>query len=158
MCGTFQISPKIAPLRFFLHFFSAQFFSVQWKQKSHVWSFDSRKRAEAEGRKGSFPCSKAMSSHHPTDPVELRRINFQTPGEQDKRTWVLGGRGLGGWAVMCVFCSLTIWSRLLSSLPCVSVPRLPALVKSVGFSRPLVSRQPSRFFSPPPNPPHPSTC
>ncbi|KAM6942202.1 protein tyrosine phosphatase receptor type Db isoform 1-T3 [Lycodopsis pacificus] len=38
-----------------------------------------RKRAEAEGRKGSFPCSKAMSSHHPTDPVELRRINFQTP-------------------------------------------------------------------------------
>lgn len=41
----------------------------------------SRKRAEAEGRKGSFPCSKAMSSHHPTDPVELRRINFQTPGK-----------------------------------------------------------------------------
>ncbi|XP_061627387.1 receptor-type tyrosine-protein phosphatase S-like isoform X23 [Phyllopteryx taeniolatus] len=39
-----------------------------------------RKRTEAEGRKGSFPCSKAMSSHHPTDPVELRRINFQTPG------------------------------------------------------------------------------
>uniref|UniRef100_A0A7N8XMT1 Receptor-type tyrosine-protein phosphatase delta n=1 Tax=Mastacembelus armatus TaxID=205130 RepID=A0A7N8XMT1_9TELE len=38
-----------------------------------------RKRAEAEGRKGSFHCSKAMSSHHPTDPVELRRINFQTP-------------------------------------------------------------------------------
>ncbi|XP_055079626.1 protein tyrosine phosphatase receptor type Db isoform X3 [Periophthalmus magnuspinnatus] len=38
-----------------------------------------RKRAEAEGRKASFPCSKAMSSHHPTDPVELRRINFQTP-------------------------------------------------------------------------------
>ncbi|XP_077428207.1 receptor-type tyrosine-protein phosphatase delta-like isoform X17 [Vanacampus margaritifer] len=39
-----------------------------------------RKRAEAEGRKSSFPCNKAMSSHHPTDPVELRRINFQTPG------------------------------------------------------------------------------
>ncbi|XP_077428204.1 receptor-type tyrosine-protein phosphatase delta-like isoform X15 [Vanacampus margaritifer] len=38
-----------------------------------------RKRAEAEGRKSSFPCNKAMSSHHPTDPVELRRINFQTP-------------------------------------------------------------------------------
>lgn len=50
-----------------------------------VWLFDSRKRAEAEGRKGSFPCSKAMSSHHPTDPVELRRINFQTPGEHDSR-------------------------------------------------------------------------
>uniref|UniRef100_A0A6Q2XG17 protein-tyrosine-phosphatase n=1 Tax=Esox lucius TaxID=8010 RepID=A0A6Q2XG17_ESOLU len=31
-------------------------------------------------RKASFPCSKAMSSQHPTDPVELRRINFQTPG------------------------------------------------------------------------------
>ncbi|KAL1023895.1 hypothetical protein UPYG_G00048650 [Umbra pygmaea] len=39
-----------------------------------------RKRADAEGRKASFPCSKAMSSQHPTDPVELRRINFQTPG------------------------------------------------------------------------------
>lgn len=46
----------------------------------------SRKRAEAEGRKGSFPCSKAMSSHHPTDPVELRRINFQTPGKPGKRS------------------------------------------------------------------------
>uniref|UniRef100_A0A672HZM7 Receptor-type tyrosine-protein phosphatase delta n=1 Tax=Salarias fasciatus TaxID=181472 RepID=A0A672HZM7_SALFA len=42
-----------------------------------------RKRAEAEGRKGSFPCSKAMSSHHPTDPVELRRINFQTPADDE---------------------------------------------------------------------------
>ncbi|XP_056891563.1 protein tyrosine phosphatase receptor type Db isoform X15 [Takifugu flavidus] len=41
-----------------------------------------RKRAEAEGRKVSFPCSKAMSSHHPTDPVELRRINFQTPADR----------------------------------------------------------------------------
>ncbi|XP_028833276.1 receptor-type tyrosine-protein phosphatase delta-like isoform X4 [Denticeps clupeoides] len=39
-----------------------------------------RKRAEVEGRKCSFPTTKAMSSHHPTDPVELRRINFQTPG------------------------------------------------------------------------------
>uniref|UniRef100_A0A8C5HKI0 Receptor-type tyrosine-protein phosphatase delta n=1 Tax=Gouania willdenowi TaxID=441366 RepID=A0A8C5HKI0_GOUWI len=48
-----------------------------------------RKRAEAEGRKGSFPCSKAMSSHHPTDPVELRRINFQTPGRIKDRMSVL---------------------------------------------------------------------
>lgn len=47
--------------------------------------FIARKRAEAEGRKGSFPCSKAMSSHHPTDPVELRRINFQTPGKHISR-------------------------------------------------------------------------
>uniref|UniRef100_A0A7N6B970 Receptor-type tyrosine-protein phosphatase delta n=1 Tax=Anabas testudineus TaxID=64144 RepID=A0A7N6B970_ANATE len=37
-------------------------------------------------RKGSFPCSKAMSSHHPTDPVELRRINFQTPGRLHRLT------------------------------------------------------------------------
>uniref|UniRef100_A0A672HH57 Receptor-type tyrosine-protein phosphatase delta n=1 Tax=Salarias fasciatus TaxID=181472 RepID=A0A672HH57_SALFA len=33
-----------------------------------------------DGVAPDFPCSKAMSSHHPTDPVELRRINFQTPG------------------------------------------------------------------------------
>lgn len=39
-----------------------------------------RKRAEAEARKGSLPNSKEMPLHHPTDPVELRRLNFQTPG------------------------------------------------------------------------------
>ncbi|XP_019898975.1 receptor-type tyrosine-protein phosphatase delta isoform X33 [Esox lucius] len=39
-----------------------------------------RKRAESEARKGSLPNSKEMPSHHPTDPVELRRMNFQTPG------------------------------------------------------------------------------
>ncbi|XP_053086754.1 receptor-type tyrosine-protein phosphatase delta isoform X17 [Pangasianodon hypophthalmus] len=39
-----------------------------------------RKRAESEARKGSLPNSKEMPSHHPTDPVELRRLNFQTPG------------------------------------------------------------------------------
>ncbi|KAK1792769.1 hypothetical protein P4O66_012693, partial [Electrophorus voltai] len=39
------------------------------------------KRAEAEARKGSLPNSKEIPSHHPTDPVELRRLNFQTPGE-----------------------------------------------------------------------------
>ncbi|XP_031441355.1 receptor-type tyrosine-protein phosphatase S isoform X31 [Clupea harengus] len=39
-----------------------------------------RKRAESEARKGSLPHSKEMPSHHPTDPVELRRLNFQTPG------------------------------------------------------------------------------
>uniref|UniRef100_A0A8C1TKE3 protein-tyrosine-phosphatase n=1 Tax=Cyprinus carpio TaxID=7962 RepID=A0A8C1TKE3_CYPCA len=39
------------------------------------------KRAELEGRKCSFPSSsKAMSSQHPSDPVELRRINFPTAG------------------------------------------------------------------------------
>ncbi|XP_051982583.1 receptor-type tyrosine-protein phosphatase delta-like isoform X1 [Xyrauchen texanus] len=40
-----------------------------------------RKRAELESRKCSFPSSnKAMSSQHPSDPVELRRINFPTAG------------------------------------------------------------------------------
>ncbi|XP_052417863.1 receptor-type tyrosine-protein phosphatase delta-like isoform X25 [Carassius gibelio] len=39
-----------------------------------------RKRAESEARKGSLPSGKEMPSHHPTDPVELRRLNFQTPG------------------------------------------------------------------------------
>ncbi|XP_073670509.1 protein tyrosine phosphatase receptor type Db isoform X2 [Paramisgurnus dabryanus] len=40
-----------------------------------------RKRAELEGRKCSFPSnSKAMNSQHPSDPVELRRINFPTAG------------------------------------------------------------------------------
>ncbi|XP_076846774.1 protein tyrosine phosphatase receptor type Db isoform X4 [Brachyhypopomus gauderio] len=39
-----------------------------------------RKRADLEGRKCSFPNSKAMSSQHPSDPVELRRINFPTAG------------------------------------------------------------------------------
>ncbi|XP_036406845.1 receptor-type tyrosine-protein phosphatase delta-like isoform X6 [Megalops cyprinoides] len=39
-----------------------------------------RKRAESEARKGSLPNNKEMPSHHPTDPVELRRLNFQTPG------------------------------------------------------------------------------
>nr|XP_023685342.1 receptor-type tyrosine-protein phosphatase delta-like isoform X32 [Paramormyrops kingsleyae] len=39
-----------------------------------------RKRAESDARKGSLPHSKEMPSHHPTDPVELRRLNFQTPG------------------------------------------------------------------------------
>ncbi|XP_029696456.1 receptor-type tyrosine-protein phosphatase S isoform X22 [Takifugu rubripes] len=39
-----------------------------------------RKRAESEARKGSLPNSKELPLHHPTDPVELRRLNFQTPG------------------------------------------------------------------------------
>ncbi|XP_069048465.1 receptor-type tyrosine-protein phosphatase delta isoform X43 [Lepisosteus oculatus] len=39
-----------------------------------------RKRAESESRKSSLPNSKEIPSHHPTDPVELRRLNFQTPG------------------------------------------------------------------------------
>ncbi|XP_044795826.1 receptor-type tyrosine-protein phosphatase delta isoform X30 [Bubalus bubalis] len=39
-----------------------------------------RKRAESDSRKSSIPNSKEVPSHHPTDPVELRRLNFQTPG------------------------------------------------------------------------------
>ncbi|XP_004706581.2 receptor-type tyrosine-protein phosphatase delta isoform X31 [Echinops telfairi] len=39
-----------------------------------------RKRAESDSRKSSIPNSKEAPSHHPTDPVELRRLNFQTPG------------------------------------------------------------------------------
>ncbi|XP_051577733.1 receptor-type tyrosine-protein phosphatase delta-like isoform X9 [Myxocyprinus asiaticus] len=39
-----------------------------------------RKRAESDARKGSLPSGKELPSHHPTDPVELRRLNFQTPG------------------------------------------------------------------------------
>ncbi|XP_036843481.1 receptor-type tyrosine-protein phosphatase delta isoform X24 [Oncorhynchus mykiss] len=42
-----------------------------------------RKRAESEARKGSLPNSKEIPSHNPTDPVELRRMNFQTPGSGD---------------------------------------------------------------------------
>ncbi|KAM5298825.1 receptor-type tyrosine-protein phosphatase delta isoform 6-T6 [Ctenodactylus gundi] len=42
-----------------------------------------RKRADSESRKSSIPNSKEVPSHHPTDPVELRRLNFQTPGSDD---------------------------------------------------------------------------
>lgn len=77
--------------------------------------------------------------------------------------------GFLGGLRSCVLCTVvsffppslttSIWSRLLSSLPCFSVPRLPPLVKSVGFSRPLVSLQPPHFFSlrppPYPSPPNP---
>lgn len=41
-----------------------------------------RKRAESDSRKSSIPNSKEVPSHHPTDPVELRRLNFQTPGKR----------------------------------------------------------------------------
>ncbi|XP_053715418.1 receptor-type tyrosine-protein phosphatase delta-like isoform X28 [Synchiropus splendidus] len=39
-----------------------------------------RKRAESDARKSSLPNSKEMLLHNLTDPVELRRLNFQTPG------------------------------------------------------------------------------
>ncbi|XP_016108539.1 receptor-type tyrosine-protein phosphatase delta isoform X13 [Sinocyclocheilus grahami] len=51
-----------------------------YKSRFHWSSQPDRKRAESEARKGSLPSGKEMPSHHPTDPVELRRLNFQTPG------------------------------------------------------------------------------
>ncbi|TRY66252.1 hypothetical protein DNTS_006735 [Danionella cerebrum] len=77
-----------------------------------------RKRAELEGRKCSFPSSsKAMSSQHPSDPVELRRINFPTAGNK------LIKRRL----------SLTLMKGVLgirmSSHPPVSVSELPAHIE-----------------------------
>ncbi|XP_016104611.1 receptor-type tyrosine-protein phosphatase delta-like isoform X3 [Sinocyclocheilus grahami] len=51
-----------------------------YKSRFHWSSQPDRKRAESEARKGSLPSGKEMPSHHATDPVELRRLNFQTPG------------------------------------------------------------------------------
>ncbi|KAL8203164.1 UNVERIFIED_CONTAM: hypothetical protein K2H54_043547 [Gekko kuhli] len=48
----------------------------KWETK-----YKKRKRAETDSRKSSIPNSKEIPSHHPTDPVELRRLNFQTPGK-----------------------------------------------------------------------------
>lgn len=45
-----------------------------------IFTLSHRKRAETDSRKSSIPNSKEIPSHHPTDPVELRRLNFQTPG------------------------------------------------------------------------------
>uniref|UniRef100_A0A8C1TNH4 protein-tyrosine-phosphatase n=1 Tax=Cyprinus carpio TaxID=7962 RepID=A0A8C1TNH4_CYPCA len=86
-----------------------------------------RKRAELEGRKCSFPSSsKAMSSQHPSDPVELRRINFPTAG-------------------------LTSFS--MTSHPPVSISELPAHVErmkandSLRFSQEYESIDPGQQFS-----------
>lgn len=94
----------------------------------------SRKRAEAEGRKGSFPCSKAMSSHHPTDPVELRRINFQTPGRLHRLicSWMRDFLSISRISVDRINPGVVS----LFSLPCISVPRLSTFVKLVGLSQP----------------------
>lgn len=100
---------------------------------------DSRKRAEAEGRKSSFPCSKAMSSHHPTDPVELRRINFQTPGEPGSHVH----KHHLYFMKVYLFLRLNLMLFPFFSLPCISVPRLSPFVKLVGLS--LLSLC---FFSP----------
>ncbi|XP_022048528.1 receptor-type tyrosine-protein phosphatase S isoform X12 [Acanthochromis polyacanthus] len=41
---------------------------------------DSRKRKESEPRTKCLLNNADIAPHHPTDPVEMRRINFQTPG------------------------------------------------------------------------------
>lgn len=41
----------------------------------------SRKRKESEPRTKCLLNNADITPHHPTDPVEMRRINFQTPGK-----------------------------------------------------------------------------
>lgn len=109
LCVRLQI-PHFPRFSYFFFLCSKRFSSSGWGAcKRCVLICYSRKRAEAEGRKGSFPCSKAMSSHHPTDPVELRRINFQTPGELDALLRVPTPYVV--WCVISkVFCSFKIFS------------------------------------------------
>ncbi|KAK7166474.1 hypothetical protein R3I93_006291 [Phoxinus phoxinus] len=94
-----------------------------------------RKRAELEGRKCSFPSSsKAMSSQHPSDPVELRRINFPTAG---LRASFIGYRRLSS----------------MTSHPPVSVSELPAQIErmkandNLRFSQEYESIDPGQQFS-----------
>ncbi|CAM4497200.1 unnamed protein product [Leuciscus chuanchicus] len=94
-----------------------------------------RKRAELEGRKCSFPSSsKAMSSQHPSDPVELRRINFPTAG---LRASIIGYRRLSS----------------MTSHPPVSVSELPAHIErmkandNLRFSQEYESIDPGQQFS-----------
>lgn len=46
----------------------------------------SRKRKESEPRTKCLLNNADITPHHPTDPVEMRRINFQTPGRRKKIT------------------------------------------------------------------------
>lgn len=94
-----------------------------------------RKRAELEGRKCSFPSSsKAMSSQHPSDPVELRRINFPTAG---LRASIIGYRRLSS----------------MTSHPPVSVSELPTHIErmkangNLRFSQEYESIDPGQQFS-----------
>nr|XP_055061527.1 protein tyrosine phosphatase receptor type Db isoform X2 [Misgurnus anguillicaudatus] len=94
-----------------------------------------RKRAELEGRKCSFPSnSKAMSSQHPSDPVELRRINFPTAG---LRASIIGYRRLSS----------------MTSHPPVSISELPGHIErmkandNLRFSQEYESIDPGQQFS-----------
>lgn len=120
-------------------FLKSFLYAVQLHYNRYKLMCDSRKRAEAEGRKSSFPCSKAMSSHHPTDPVELRRINFQTPGEPGSHVH----KHHLYFIKVYLFLRLNLMLFPFFSLPCISVPRLSPFVKLVGLS--LLSLC---FFSP----------
>uniref|UniRef100_A0A8C8JXB7 protein-tyrosine-phosphatase n=1 Tax=Oncorhynchus tshawytscha TaxID=74940 RepID=A0A8C8JXB7_ONCTS len=42
--------------------------------------YKNSKRKDSEPGTKSLLCNAEMMAHHPTDPVEMRRINFQTPG------------------------------------------------------------------------------
>ncbi|XP_051561169.1 receptor-type tyrosine-protein phosphatase S-like [Myxocyprinus asiaticus] len=94
-----------------------------------------RKRAELEGTKCSFPSSgKAMSSQHPSDPVELRRINFPTAGF---RASIIGYRRLSS----------------MTSHPPVSISELPGHIErmkandNLRFSQEYESIDPGQQFS-----------
>ncbi|XP_065110692.1 protein tyrosine phosphatase receptor type Db isoform X1 [Paramisgurnus dabryanus] len=94
-----------------------------------------RKRAELEGRKCSFPSnSKAMNSQHPSDPVELRRINFPTAG---LRASIIGYRRLSS----------------MTSHPPVSISELPGHIErmkandNLRFSQEYESIDPGQQFS-----------
>lgn len=43
------------------------------------WYLSSKRKDSEPGTK-SLLSNAEMMAHHPTDPVEMRRINFQTPG------------------------------------------------------------------------------
>lgn len=45
------------------------------------WCLSSKRKDSEPGTK-SLLSNAEMMAHHPTDPVEMRRINFQTPGMQ----------------------------------------------------------------------------
>lgn len=46
----------------------------------------SSKRKDSEPGTKSLLSNAEMMAHHPTDPVEMRRINFQTPGMERAST------------------------------------------------------------------------
>lgn len=49
------------------------------------WCLSSKRKDSEPGTK-SLLSNAEMMAHHPTDPVEMRRINFQTPGMKHRAT------------------------------------------------------------------------